>query len=166
LIPSAPISTSPLAVAPSASLRVAPVFGEAGDLGIERDAVRVELEDLVEQDLVEVGAVQVVVGRAVVALVRLRERDLVQQLAGVVAPELVFLRLDADAVERVAQPQVVEHLHRVGALLDTGADLAELRRLLEDAHLEAALHQAGGGGEAAEPGTGYENLGRHGHSFL
>src|SRR4051812_49750154 len=87
-----------------------------------------------------------------VALVRLRERDPVQQLAGIEAPELVLLRLDADAVECVAQPQIVEHLHRVGALLDAGADFTELRRLLEDAYLEAPLHEAcGGRGGAPAP---------------
>src|SRR2546429_6679511 len=97
---------------------------------------------------------QVVVRRAVVALVRLGERDLVQELRGVVAPELVLLRLDPYLVERAAQAQVVEHLDGVGALLDARADFAELRRLLVDAHLEAALHKTGRGREAAETCAG------------
>ena len=124
--------------------------------------MRIERRHLVQQDLMEIGAVQVIVGRAVVALVRLGERDLVQELAGVIAPELVLLRLDSHLVERVAQPEVVEHLDGVGALLDARADFAELRRLLVDAHLEAAFHKTGRGRQAAETCAGDQHLSRHG----
>src|SRR5437764_13713840 len=105
---------------------------------------------------------QVVVRRAVVALVGVGERNLVQELAVVEAPEFVLPRLDAHLVERFAQSQLVEHLDRIRALLDTGTELGELRRLLEDMHFEAALQEAGGGGEPTEARTGDEDLSRHG----
>ena len=96
------------------------------------------------------------------ALVGLGEGNRVQELARVEAAELIGAGPHRDALQRFAQPEVVEHLDRVGALLDAGADLAELGRLLEHAHAKAPLQQAGGGGQAAEAGAGDEDGLRHG----
>ena len=65
----------------------------------------------------------------------------------------------------LADPEMVEHVHRVGAELDAGADLAKIRRLLEDPHLETRLHQARRRRQPAKPGADDENS-WIGHDYL
>ncbi len=52
------------------------------------------------------------------------------------------------------EPEIAEHVHRVGADLDAGADFAELWRLLVDLHVVTSLHQAGYCGKSAKTRAG------------
>ena len=121
--------------------------------GIEHQRLRIERVHGRAQRIVQVVAVQLKVRCAVALLVRLAQRQAMQQLAVVEAAELERLRPHRVRLQRRAQAQAIEHLHRIGAHLDAGADLAERGRLLGDAHAVPALQQRGGGGQAAEAGA-------------
>jgi hypothetical protein len=62
----------------------------------------------------------------------------------------------ANLRDRIAEPEIPQHVHGVGADLDAGADLAELRRLLIDFDVVTGLQQARCGGKPAEPRAGNE----------
>ena len=93
----------------------------------------------------QVGAVEVIVLRAVAALVSLPERNLLDEVAALVEAEMLRRGRDRGPAERGLEPERVQHARGVGADLDSGADLAERRRLLEHAHPMAALQQHGRG---------------------
>ena len=59
----------------------------------------------------------------------------------------------AQSVERLLQPQGMEHARAVGADLHAGADLAQLGRLLVDLDLDAAQQQGERAGEPADAGA-------------
>jgi len=48
------------------------------------------------------------------------------------------------------EPEIAEHVHRVGADLDAGPDFAQLRRLLVDLDVVTGLHQAGCSSKSAK----------------
>jgi hypothetical protein len=54
----------------------------------------------------------------------------------------------------VLEPEIAEHVHRVGADLDAGPDFAELWRLLVDLHVVTSLHQARCCGKSAKTRAG------------
>jgi len=110
---------------------------------------------------VEVGAVKLVVRRAVQALVFFGQRKLPDHLAGIMKPKDVGAGADREPADGVAEAEVIEHVHRVGAQLDARADLAQLRGLLVDLHVVARLHQTGGGRQSADAGPGDQNFFNH-----
>jgi hypothetical protein len=71
-----------------------------------------------------------------------------QQLAIVEPPELNAL--GRTAWPKVAQPEAIEHLHRVGTHPDASADFAQRRRLFSDANAVPLPRQSGRRGQAAE----------------
>ena len=101
----------------------------------------------------EVGAVDLVVGRAVETLVLGGERELLDDLRGIVEAEHVGCGADRHGRDRFADAEMGKHVHGVGAELDAGADLAQLRCLLVDLDVEARLQQAGRRRQSADSGT-------------
>ena len=106
----------------------------------------------------DIGPVQVVVGRTMVLFMHLRERNGVQDFAGVIATEFIVTRPHRDFFQLRFQAEVVEHPYRVGALLDASADLAQLGCLLEHLYLESLAQQRCGGSQSTDTGTGDENF--------
>ena len=125
-------------------------FFDSAGLCVQHDGLGVKAAHGVLQGEVQVAAMDLEVGRAVLLLVLLAERNLVQQLAGVEAAEFEGLGPHGCRLEARAHADVIEHLDRVGAHLDARAHLAELGRLFEDAHLVAALQKGCGGGQPAQ----------------
>jgi hypothetical protein len=102
------------------------------------------------------------VGRAIALDRRRAEIEELPALPGAPEADLLALRLDRDAAERILEPERDQNAGPVGADLDAGADLAQRRRLLEDGDVEAATQQRERGGETADPGTDDEDARRSG----
>ena len=66
-------------------------------------------------------------------------------------PEHVAAGPDAHPVDRLAETQVPQDVLGVGADLDAGPNFGKRRRLLINLDSVACLHQAGRGGQAANP---------------
>ena len=92
--------------------------------------MRIERARLVGENVMEVGAMQLRVRRAVQALVLVRQREALDLLAGVVQAEDVSARMHADLADRRLEAEMPQRVHGVGADLDTGADFFQPRRLL------------------------------------
>ena len=139
--------------------------GGQGDRGCLRVAVydgRVEAElhlvlGEVVQELVEVGAMDVVVGRAegVHALCPARVRD---HLAIAVSAEDEGLRLDGDLPELLAEAPADEEAGDVGRDLDACADLTDRGGGLEEGDPVSGLSKTVCGGKATEAAADDEDV--------
>ena len=73
-------------------------------------------------------------------------------------PDHAPRRQHLHALERVLEAERVEHARAVGADLDAGADLLQLRRLLVDLDVEAALEQRQRRGQPADAAADDDDL--------
>ena len=109
------------------------------------DAARAELlcfrRHRVEQELDQVGAMDVVHRRAVAPRRFVAERRLVEHLAGAQIAIVIGLRLDADGAHRRFEPEFAQHDRGIGGDLDAGADLVQHRRLLEHQRVDTLMAQ-------------------------
>jgi hypothetical protein len=81
-----------------------------------------------------------------------------QQLTGIEATKLEGLGTNTGGFQAGSQAKAVEHLDSVGAHLDARANLAQLRRLLENAHVVAPLEQRCCSRQPADAGTDNNNI--------
>src|SRR5262245_46863795 len=109
---------------------------EPVDMRIQAEA---GLAEAAEEDVEQVGAVRMVVGRAEMRLRPRAERGVVEALAHVPGAVIPSFRIDSDTRERLAETERAQNPGRIGAELDAGADLPEGLRLLEQLGLDAAL---------------------------
>ena len=125
---------------PSASVTVTLVRGlrESLDARVEPEA---RIGDPAEQNVEQVGAVGVVVGRAELCLRACAERRVVEAVAIIPGAVVASLRIHAGARERLAEPERAQDAGGVGADLDAGANLAERFGLLEELGVDAARPQ-------------------------
>lgn len=128
--------------------------GDRGRLGVAVDDSRVETElhlvlGEVVQELVEVGTVDVIVGRTegVHALRPARVRD---HLAIAIPAEDEGLRIDGDFLELLAETPANEEAGDVGRHLDACTDLADRGRGLEEGDPVSGLRKTVCGSEATE----------------
>ena len=109
------------------------------------DAARAEAFGLwrngVEQQLDQVGAMDVVHRRAVAAGRLVAERGLVEHVAGAQIAIVIGLRLDADRAHAGLEAELAQHDCRIGGDLDAGADLVHDRRLLQHQRVNALMAQ-------------------------
>ncbi len=117
---------------------------------IERDRSG---RDAAFQHRVQIAAMDVDVGTAVVPLGLGVEHELGHGLAGVPGAADVALRLDAGGDQPLFEAETAQHLGDVGGKDDAGADARKGRRLLVDFHRKARALQEAGGGQAAEAGA-------------
>ena len=155
LMPSAPTTRSARQGSPCSNdtLTASGASSQRHRARIQHQCLRIERMHGGAQCIVQIVAVQLEVGRTVPLFVGFAQRQAVQQLAVVETAELERLGPHRMWLERCAQTQAIEHLHRVGAHLDTGTDLAEHGRLFGDANAVPALQQRGRGRQAAEAGA-------------
>jgi hypothetical protein len=128
-----------------------PVLLESLDARIQMDAGVTEGMD---QNVEQVGAVNLVVGRAKMCLCPLAERGSEDALAGVPGTVVSPLRVDGDARQRLAQPQGPEYPGRIRTELDAGSDLPRGVRLLEQLGVDAPLPECESGGNSTDAATG------------
>ena len=131
--PSQPISAAPLIALAALGARGDAARGlvDRDDLlrGGERDQVRF-LAGVVDH-VEHVGAVHHGVGRVVLLVEAVIDRQLDEGLAGDRVPQLQALREHRPLVHLLGQAEHLEHAEHVGAELDAGADLLELGRLFD-----------------------------------
>src|SRR5579862_1865041 len=111
----------------------------------------------------QIGAMEVVVGRAEVTLARVGER-LPRELASVV-PSADDNRAGthAHAAHRILEAEAIEDSRRVGTYLDARADLAQFGSLFEHKNIQTGASKCQRGCEAADPGT--DDYHSHGRSL-
>ena len=129
---------------------------QAHGIGLERAHGR-------QQDPVQVAPMQHPVRRAETCQ---RIGAQVEQGPGAAAvphPHLLARGRAGHRLDRGAQAQRLQHARAVRRDLHTGADLLQRSRLLQHRHGDAALQQGQRGGEAAQPGTGDQDVGRRWH---
>ena len=125
---------------------------------VEPHGLGIEVARARGQNFVEVGPVQLNVWRAMQPFVLLRQGKSLDHFAGVVEPENISARTDADPRDRIAETEISQHVHGVGADLDTRPHLGELRRLFVDLDTMTRLHQATRRRESTDAGAGNQNL--------
>ena len=130
-------------------------LGEAGDRVIEADDIGIELACAGCEDFVQIGPVKLRVRRAVQLL--LRQRKSLDHLAGIVQPEYVGVRLDADGQQTVFNAKMTHDVHGIGADLDARADFAKLWGLFINFNCMASLHQAGCSSQSPEARAGHQD---------
>ncbi len=111
----------------------------------------------VQEDLVQVGAVDDAVGIAVGGDRRLAEGHADDLFAGAHVVHAQTRRKEGYPGDRIGEAQVIEHLENVGPELDAGADLAEGGRLFQHRHGVTVPGQDIGGGQSADAAAGDEN---------
>ena len=134
-------------------LDAAIVFNKARRPMVEVDRAGIELAHLCGEQLVQIGAMHLDIGCTVQPLMLFGKLEALDHFPGVEQLEHIGLRPHADPRDRGAQPQMIEHVHRVRAHLDAGADFGQLRRLLEHRDLVSGLDQTRRRGEAADAGS-------------
>jgi hypothetical protein len=127
-----------------------PVLLEALDARIQMDA---GVTEGVDQNVEQVGSVNLVVGRAEMCLCLLAERGPEDALAGVPGTVVSPLRVDGDARQRLAQPQGPEYPGRIRTELDPGSDLPKGVSLLEQLGVDAPLPECESGGNSTDAAT-------------
>jgi hypothetical protein len=108
----------------------------------------------INQNVEQVGAVNLVVRRAEMHLRLFAERGPEDALASVPGTVVPPLRVDGDARQRSAQTQRAEYPRRVCTKLDAGADLPKCFRLLEQKGVDATLPQRERGRDATDAAAG------------
>ena len=136
-------------------------FVEADRALVQMNDVLLEFAGLGGQQVVQVGAMKLVIGRLVQAFVFLGEAETADFLAGVMQPENIGARPNGRLSDGWSQSQIVEHMHGICAHLDAGADFAQHGRLFVNLDIVAGLHQAGSGGQPSQPCAGDENFIAH-----
>src|SRR5262249_4210773 len=111
---------------------------ESLDAGIESET---RIGDPVEQDIEQVRAVRVVVGRAELRLRPRAERGVVEAVAIIPGAVVTSLWIHADTRQGLAEPERAQDPGGVGTKLDTSANLTERFGLLEELGVDAARSQ-------------------------
>jgi hypothetical protein len=117
--------------------------------------------DLRRQGGVQVGAMQLTIGRAVDAQMLVGERKAPNLLAAVMQAKNVSLRPDALRHDFGAGADMVQDVHRIGTELNAGANLAKARGLLKDFDRVASLEQTAGRTQPANACTCDQHLRFH-----
>src|SRR5262249_54445949 len=113
--------------------------------------------DAAEQNVEQVGAVRVIIGRTKFGFRARAERRVVEAVA-IVPPAIVApLRIDTDARQRLTKAEPAKDAGGVGRELDTGANLTECFGLLEQLGVNAARPQREQRGKAADAAAGDEH---------
>jgi hypothetical protein len=103
------------------------------------------------------SAMEVIIGRAEVALARVCQR-LSRKLASVVpSAEDYGVRPHSHAAHRVLESEAMEDSRRVGAYLDARANLAQFGGLLENANIEPGTSQRQRRRQPADPCSDYDD---------
>ena len=103
------------------------------------------------------------IGKAV-ALDRYRpEIEQLPGLAGVPQADFLALGLAGERLQDLTHTERVEHARAVRGELHAGADFLQLRRLLVDLDVDAALEQGQRRRESADAAAGDQNTGLAGH---
>src|SRR3954470_1939533 len=136
-------------------------FGKAQRLLGQMDRIAFEFAGATSQEIVQVGAMKLEIGRFVQPLMFFGERKAAELFARVMQPEHVSRRPYGKLCERRPETDVIENVHGVGADLDASPDFAQAGGLLVYFDLMAGLHQAGGGGKSAEARSSDENFISH-----
>ena len=131
------------------------VLRESLDVGLEPKTL---VGDAAKQDVEQVGAVGVVIGRAELCLRARAERGIIETVAIIPCAVVARFRIDADARQRLAEAERAQDAGGVGADLDAGANLSERFGLLEQFGVDAARPQRQQRGEAAYAAAGNEHL--------
>ena len=126
------------------------VIVEAGRARAEPDRIGLERAHRVDQRVVQVGAMDHEIGRAVARDRFGAEVEQLPGLAGIPQPDFLAGRLAPDAADRVFQPEREQHARAVGRDLHAGAELGEPVRLLVDRDVVAVAQQRERGREAAD----------------
>ena len=113
--------------------------------------------DRIEQDLDQVGAMDVVHRRAVTGGRFVAERRLVQHAAGAQVAVIVGLRLDADGADRGFEADLAQHDRGIAGDLDAGADLGHHLGLLQHQRVDAVMAQRNGSGQPANTAARDQN---------
>ena len=124
--------------------------GDAGATAAELDGVGLDRAHRIRQQAVQVAPVQHHMRRAVALARRGAEIEPVPGLAGRPMPDHPPRRQHLDALQRLLQAERKQHAGAVRADLDAGADLLQLRRLLVDLDVAAALEQRQRRGQSAD----------------
>jgi hypothetical protein len=114
--------------------------------------------DTVKQNVEQVGAMRVVVGRTELRFRTGAQRGVVEAVAIVPGAVVASLRVDADARQRFAKPEHAQDAGGVGRELDAGAHLAERFGLLEQLGIDAARPQREQRSKSADAATGDEHF--------
>ena len=128
----------------------ASVILEAGAARIEPDRVGLERAHRIDQHLMQVGAMDHEIGRAVARDRLGAEIEQLPGLAGVPEPDFLAGRLAPDLAQRALQPEREQHARAVRRNLHARAELGELRRLLVDLDVMAVAQQRERGRQPAD----------------
>src|SRR5882762_2753830 len=79
-------------------------------------------------------------------------------LAGVPEADLLALQFAGQRFQVIEHTQLVQRAVAVGAEIESGADLLQLVRLLVEVDVEAELEQGEGSRQAADAGSGNQNV--------
>ena len=123
------------------------------DAGIEPET---RIGDPAEQNVEQVGAVGVIVGRAELRLRARAERRVVEAVAIIPGAVVACFRIHTDARQRLAEPERAQDAGGVGTELDAGANLTECFGLLEELGVDAARAKRQQRGETTDASAGDE----------
>ncbi len=126
------------------------VIVEAGAARIEPDRIGLDRAHRIDQHLVQVGAMDHEIGRAVARDRLGAEIEQLPGLARVPEPDLLAGRLAPDLAQRALQPEREQHARAVRRNLHARAKLGEPRRLLVDLDVVAVAQQCERGREPAD----------------
>jgi hypothetical protein len=119
----------------------------------------------VSQQVSQVSAAKVIVGRAELCLDRGTERRPLQGSAIVPAPLMHREGAHADGVHCRIKPELSQQPGGVGADLDAGPNFDDARRLLIDVDIEPDLQKVQRGGESADASADHSDLETHASGF-
>ena len=127
-------------------------LGQAGDVAPDQEADAGPGADRVEQERLQVGPVDDVVGRAVGLAGRIPESDAADAPARIEGAHDHARRLRGGPAQGRAEAEADQHAARVRRELEAGADLAEAGPALDQRHRVAGGVEGERGRQAADPG--------------
>ena len=144
----------------------ASVVVEADAARIEPDRIGLERAHRIDQHLMQVGAMDHEIGRAVARDRLGAEIEQLPGLARIPEPDFLACRLAPDLAQRLFEPEREQHARAVRRNLHARAELGELRRLLIDLDFMAVAQQRERGREPADARADDQDahsLSRHRH---
>jgi hypothetical protein len=122
-----------------AQLNAVAALVESNNPAVQSNGVTLEFAHLRREQSVNIRAVNLVIRRPVQFLMLIEQRKSVNLFTAVMKPEDVGPGSNARLGQRRSEPEMVEHMSRIGAQLKTGSDLAQLGCLLEDRDIVPCL---------------------------